>query len=148
MSDDFKFIVFIKKYCYIVLPVVVTILYFFLDYFNIFTYFNNTIVKNINDNVTTMIGISGTLIGFLFTAMTILFSLNKDSKYMQHFKMYGHSKIFSRLIILGILFLFLNVIVWFLNLNIKIVTLFFILGFVETLMASYYTYKLSLNSFN
>ena len=107
MSDDFKFIVFIKKYCYIVLPVVVTILYFFLDYFNIFTYFNNTIVKNINDNVTTMIGISGTLIGFLFTAMTILFSLNKDSKYMQHFKMYGHSKIFSRLIILGILFGFL-----------------------------------------
>lgn len=148
MSDNFKFIVFIKKYCYIVLPVFIAILYILLDYFNIFTYFNDTIVKNINDNVTTMIGISGTLIGFLFTAMTILFSLNKDSKYMQHFKMYGHPKIFSRLIILGILFLFLNVIAWFLNLNIKVVTLFFILGFVETLMASYYTYKLSLNSFN
>lgn len=148
MSDNFKFLVFIKKYCYMVLPVFVAILYFALDYYNIFTYFNDTIVKNINDNVSTMIGISGTLIGFLFTAMTILFSLNKDSKYMQHFNMYGHPIIFSRLIIWGIIFLFFNIVAWFLSLNIKITTLFFILGFAETIMASYYTYKLALNSFN
>lgn len=147
MSDNNKLIVIIKKYCYIVMPVLVTIMYFALDYFNILTYFNKSILENAKDNITTLIGISGSLIGFLFTAMTILFSLNKDSKYMQNFKRYGHHVIFCRLNILGILFLFLNVIAWLLNINIKITILLFVLGFAETIMASYYTYKLSLNSF-
>lgn len=147
MNDSNKLIVITKKYCYIVMPLLVTIIYFILDFFNIPTCFDKTILKNAQDNITTLIGISGTLIGFLFTAMTILFSLNKDSKYMQNFKKYGHHIIFCRLNILGILFLFLNVIAWILNVNIKITILFFVLGFVENIMASYYTYKLSLNSF-
>lgn len=147
MNDSNKLIVITKKYCYIVIPLLVTIIYFILDFFNIPTHFDKTILTNAQDNITTLIGISGTLIGFLFTAMTILFSLNKDSKYMQNFKKYGHHIIFCRLNILGILFLFLNVIAWILNVNIKITILFFVLGFVENIMASYYTYKLSLNSF-
>lgn len=147
MNDNNKLIISVKKYCYIVIPLLVAIIYIILDFFNIPTRFNQTILTNTQENITTLIGISGTLIGFLFTAMTILFSLNKDSKYMQNFKRYGHHIIFCRLNILGILFLFLNVIAWILNINIKTTILFFILGFVENIMASYYTYKLSLNSF-
>ena len=147
MNDNNKLIIFIKKYCYVVAPVLLTLFFIILDCFNIPTFLNNSILKNMEENVTTLIGISGTLIGFLFTAMTILLSLNKDSKYMQNFKRYGHNIIFCRLNILGILFLFFNIIAWLLSMNIKITILFFILGFVETIMASYYTYKLSLNSF-
>jgi len=147
MSDKNKVVIFFKKYCYIVNPILLTILFFILDYFNIPTHLDIFKLKNIEDNVTTLIGMSGTLIGFLFTAMTILFSLNKDSKYMQNFKRYGHHIIFCRLNVLGILFLFLNIVMWLLNVNIKIIILPFVLGFAETIMASYYTYKLSLNSF-
>ena len=81
MSDNNKLVVFIKKNCYKVIPIMVIIIYLLLDYFNIPSYFNKDILKNVQDNVTTLIGISGTLIGFLFTAMTILFSLNKNSEY-------------------------------------------------------------------
>lgn len=147
MSDNNKIIVFFKKYCYLVIPFLISMIYIIVDYFDIITYFNKEIIKNIENNITTLIGISGTLIGFLFTAMTILFSLNKDSKYMQNFKRYGHHRIFCKLNIFGIIFLFLNIISWLLNINIKITLLLFILGFIETIMAAYYTYKLSLNSF-
>lgn len=147
MNDNNKLIVITKKYCYIVMPLLVTLAYFILDFFNIPTQFDKEILENTKENITTLIGISGTLIGFLFTAMTILFSLNKDSQYMQNFKRYGHHLIFCRLNILGILFLFLNIVAWMLNVNIKMIILFFVLGFVENIMASYYTYKLSLNSF-
>ena len=147
MEDNNRLIIFIKKYCYAVFPVLLTIVYIAFDYLNLPTHFNNFSLKNIEDNVTTLIGISGTLIGFLFTAMTIFFSLNKDSKYMQNFKKYGHHKIFCKLNVWGIVFLFLNIFLWLANVNIKIILLPFILGFSETIMASYYKYKLSLNSF-
>lgn len=147
MSDNNRLIVFIKKYCYAVIPVLLTVVFFILDYFNIFTYYNKFILQNIEENITTLIGMSGTLIGFLFTSMTILFSLNKDSEYMKRFKKYGHHVIFCRLNILGITFLFLNIVLWLFNANIKVIILPFVLGFIETIMASYYIYKLSLNSF-
>jgi len=147
MSDNNKLVIFIKKYCYAVIPVTIIITFFLFDYFDLPTYFNIFNLKNIENNVTTLIGISGTLIGFLFTAMTIFFSLNKNSKYMQNFKRYGHHKIFCRLNIYGITFLFFNIILWLANANIKLIILSFVLGFAETIMASYYTYKLSLNNF-
>lgn len=147
MGDNNKLIVFIKRHCYTVTPAILTVFFIILDCLNIPTRLNKSILENMQENIDTLIGISGTLIGFLFTAMTIFLSLNKDSQYMKNFTRYGHNAIFCRLNIWGILFLFLNIIAWILSINIKITILFFVLGFVETIMTSYYTYRISLNSF-
>lgn len=135
--------IFIKKYCYITIPAVTLIILICIKYvFNI-EWVN---LCQTEDN-STLIGISGTLIGFLFTAMTIFFSLNKNQQYMQNFKRYNHHTIFGRLVILGIILLCINIFSWLTKLNQYIIITSFILGIEEFLMAAYYTYKLSLNSF-
>ena len=134
-----KIITFIKKYCYIVIPIITV---FFLTALYSFKIVN--IQKN-DSFLSTIIGISGTLIGFLFTAMTIFFSLNKNTEYMLNFRKYNHHVIFGRLITFGIIFLCINIIFWLFNFNIYTTIISFILGLEETIMAAYYTYKLSLN---
>lgn len=133
---------FIKKYCYISIPILSIIVLLIVNFF----YKLNMV--NISEHSDTIIGISGTLIGFLFTAMTIFFSLNKDSTYMQNFKKYNHHIIFSRLISFGIIALCINIISWLFNLNENIFIFSFIIGIEETVMAAYYIYRLSLNSLN
>ena len=135
-----KIITFIKKYCYIVIPIITV---FFLTALYSFKIVN--IQKN-DSFLSKIIGISGTLIGFLFTAMTIFFSLNKNTEYMLNFRKYNHHVIFGRLITFGIIFLCINIIFWLFNFNIYTTIISFILGLEETIMAAYYTYKLSLNS--
>lgn len=136
-----KVIIYIKKYCYIVIPILTIILLAIL-------YYKKLLILSENDNfLPTLIGISGTLIGFLFTAMTVFFSLNKNTEYMKNFKKYNHHIIFGRLITFGIIFLCINIIFWLFNLNKYIIIISFVLGLEETVMAAYYTYKLSLNSF-
>lgn len=139
--DNNTLVIILKKYCYIVIPLITVILFIMLNSFKLFN------VKNFQENLSTIVGISGTLIGFLFTAMTIFFSLNKDSRYMKNFKKYNHHIIFCRLITFGIIFLCLNITSWIFNINANLTILLFILGFEETIMSAYYTYKLSLNSF-
>ncbi len=138
-----KIIIFIKKYCYITIPIFTLVILIIIRY--IFK------VEWVNlcqkDNDSTLVGISGTLIGFLFTAMTIFFSLNKNQKYMQNFKKYNHHLIFGRLVTTGIILLCINIFSWLIKLNQYVVITSFILGIEESLMAAYYTYKLSLNSF-
>lgn len=132
---------FIKKYCYISIPVLSILI------IGVLLFFNKLNILNIKDNSGTIIGISGTLIGFLFTAMTIFFSLNKDSQYMQNFKRYNHHVIFSRLVSCGIIALCINISSWLFNFNYSILIISFLIGIEETVMAAYYIYKLSLNSF-
>lgn len=134
----------IKKYCYISIPII-TILFLYIAN-------RNNICKlpdeqEIQEYLATVVGISGSLVGFLFTAMTIFFSLNKDSKYMKNFKKYNHHFIFSRLVTFGIITLCLNIILWLFNANKYITVLSFIVGLEESLMSAYYIYKLALNSF-
>lgn len=133
--------IFIKKYCYAIVPIITIFLLTIL-------YCKKIIVLPENENYfPTLIGVSGTLIGFMFTAMTIFFSLNRNTAYMQNFKIYGHHIIFSRLVTFGIVFLSMNIICWLFNFNKYIILISFILGLEESIMAAYYTYKLSLNSF-
>ena len=135
--------IFIKKYCYITIPTLTLIILICIRYaLNI--EWVNLCQK---DNDSTLVGISGTLVGFLFTAMTIFFSLNKNQQYMQNFKRYNHHVIFGRLVTMGIILLCINIFSWLIKLNQYIVITSFILGIEESLMAAYYTYKLSLNSF-
>lgn len=133
--------IFIKKYCYFCVPIITILILVLL-------YCNKIIILPDNDNYfPTLVGIGGTLIGFMLTAMTIFFSLNKNTQYMQNFKKYNHHIIFSRLVTFGITFLCMNIISWLFNFNKYIILISFILGLEETIMAAYYTYKLSLNSF-
>ena len=98
-----KVIIFIKKYCYIVIPIITV---FFLTALYSFKIVN---IKKNDSVLSKIIGISGTLIGFLFTAMTIFFSLNKNTEYMLNFRKYNHHVIFGRLITFGIIFLCINI---------------------------------------
>lgn len=132
---------FIKKYCYITIPILVIAFIMLCNRFY-------TISVIDNDSLQTLIGVSGTLIGFLFTAMTIFFSLNKNSQYMQNFKKYNHHIIFGRLVTIGLTMLCASIVTWIFNFNKDIIIILFIIGGTETLMAAYYVYKLSLNSFN
>lgn len=141
-------IIYIKKYCYIVIPLitlVVLIPLYILKILNVPNDPNN--VDILKDYLSTLVGISGTLIGFLFTAITIFFSLNKDSQYMKYFKKYNHHIIFGRLVTIGIVFLCLNIVFWLFNFDKHIIVLSFIVGLENSIMAAYYIYKLSMNSF-
>jgi hypothetical protein len=82
-----------RKYCYFTIPVVAFAILLILDFnFKIFKY----ISTNSNIMMPTLIGISGTLIGFLITAVTIFLSLPKENHIMKNVKKYGHDKIFIR----------------------------------------------------
>lgn len=132
---------FVKKYCYISIPIFSMLILGILLFFDILS------IIDVEKDSSTIIGTSGTLIGFLFTAMTIFFSLNKDSKYMQNFKKYKHHIIFSRLVSGGIIALCINIVSWLFKFSSSIFICSFIIGIEETIMAAYYIYKLSLNSF-
>lgn len=140
----FNYIIkFVKKYCYVIIPLISVVLLFILDKKNILN------LPNEKDSslLEPMIGISGTLIGFLFTAMSIFFSLNKNSTYMQNLKKYNHHIIFSRFVACGIMSLTINIVFWLFDLSLKIIVISFIIGLEETIMCAYYTYVISLNSF-
>lgn len=132
---------FIKKYCYVSIPIPTIFILTILYSLQILSFPEN------DDFLSTLVGTAGALIGFLFTAMTIFFSLNKNTEYMKNFKRYNHHIIFGRLITFGIIFLCINIVFWLFNLNKYITVIAFVLGLEETIMAAYYTYKLSLNSF-
>nr|DAM85238.1 MAG TPA: hypothetical protein [Caudoviricetes sp.] len=140
--------IFIKKHCYIVIPAVTIIIFIILKCNNLIIIPEDENDRTVlADYLSTLVGISGTLIGFLFTAITIFLSLNKDTQYMQNFKKYNHHIIFGRLVTLGIAILSINIILWLFSFDKFLIMASFIIGLEETLMAAYYIYKLSLNSF-
>ena len=84
---------FIKKYCYIAVPII-TILIYLIAY--VINNKFNIIQISLNNDDSTIIQISGTLIGFLLTAITIFLSLPKDTALMERVKKHNHHKIFFR----------------------------------------------------
>lgn len=136
---------FIKKYCYISLPII-TILIYMLIYFlkQKYTLFSNL---QISDDDATLIQISGTLIGFLLTAMTIFLSLPKDTELMKRIKKHKHHIIFGRCVFFGLLISTINISLWIFSANERFLIMLFILSLEETLMAAYYIYKLCIYNF-
>ena len=132
---------FIKKYCYLTIPSLLLPIIYLLYKFNLLN------IQFNDEYFPTLVSISGTLIGFLLTAMTIFFSLNKNIEYMRNFKKYKQHIVFSRIITFGIIFLSLNIGIWLFNGNSYIIVATFLIGLLETLMATYYTYRLAFNSF-
>lgn len=134
----------LEKYCYISYPLITIILIvplkLLLDYFSI----NIKLVENFSG---TIVQISGGLIGFLLTAITIFLSFPKDTKIMQRFKKYRHHIIFSRCIFLGLFNLILSIFFWIFEASTLLVFLSFILGLEETIISVRYIYKLVIYNF-
>ena len=133
---------FIKKYCYISIPTITSIVIAIL-YFSKIICFSEILT---NDD-TTLIQISGTLIGFLLTTMTIFLNLPKDTQLIHRIKKYGHHKIFSRCASIGLIILTIDIFLWLIKIPSEFVIFVFLLGLEETLMAAYYIYKLCIYSF-
>ncbi len=133
---------FIKKYCYLSIPIVTCIIIFIIHLTKILDF--SGIFVNEASNI---IQISGTLIGFLLTAITIFLSLPKDTKLMQRIKKYNHHKIFSRCVSIGLILLTLDICLWLIKVPNTYIVLIFLLGLEETLMAAYYIYKLCIYNF-
>ena len=133
---------FIKKYCYLSIPIVTCIIIFIIHLTKILDF--SGIFVNEASNI---IQISGTLIGFLLTAITIFLSLPKDTKLMQRIKKYNHHKIFSRCVSIGLILLTLHICLWLIKVPNTYIVLIFLLGLEETLMAAYYIYKLCIYNF-
>lgn len=133
---------FIKKYCYLSIPVVTCIIICIIHVTKILD-FSSIFV----DETSNIIQISGTLIGFLLTAITIFLSLPKDTKLMQRIKKYNHHKIFSRCVSIGLILLTLDICLWLIKVPNTYIVLIFLLGLEETLMAAYYIYKLCIYNF-
>lgn len=133
---------FIKKYCYLSIPIVTCIIIFIIHLTKILDF--SGIFVNEASNI---IQISGTLIGFLLTAITIFLSLPKDTKLMQRIKKYNHHKIFSRCVSIGLILLTLDICLWLIKVPNTYIVLIFLLGLEETLMATYYIYKLCIYNF-
>jgi len=100
-----------------------------------------------SDDLGTIIGMSGTLIGFLFTAITVFLSLPKDSDVMKNVKSSKHHIIFGNCVMCGVIFLTLCILSWMLKLLSVIVVIFFLAGLVETLICVHYIYTLCVYNF-
>lgn len=134
--------IFVKKYCYLTIPIGTCIIIGILHFTRIVDF--SCIFVNEPSNI---IQISGTLIGFLLTAITIFLSLPKETKLMQRIKKYNHHKIFSRCVSLGLIILTIDICFWLVKFPNIYIVLCFLLGLEETLMAAYYIYKLCLYNF-
>ena len=134
---------FIKKTCYISVPILISTFLMVLFILNKFLIKYNF---NITDKISTIIGIVGTLIGFLLTAITIFSGIPKDNQIFKKVIRYNHHIIFSKCVLLGILFSSLTMFIWIIGLSDKWILLGFTLSFSETIMASWYIYKFSIFS--
>ena len=133
---------FIKKYCYISIPTATSIVIAII-YFSKIICFSGILT---NDDAT-LIQISGTLIGFLLTTMTIFLSLPKDTQLIHRIKKYRHHKIFSRCASIGLIILTIDIFLYLIKIPSEFVIFIFLLGLEETLMAAYYIYKLCIYNF-
>ena len=131
---------YIKKWCFLSIPIITS--FIFLIIYNCTDFFNN-----LNSDDSTTIQISGTMIGFLLTAITIFLSLPKNTEYMKRIKKYKHDKIFAKCIFVGLLVLTADIIIWILKVPSIYITWLFIIGLEETLISAYYIYRLCVDNF-
>lgn len=135
---------FLKKYCYVTMPIISIII------FTIVIYFCDVdqIIENLpSESRNTVIGIAGTLIGFLFTAMTIFLNLPKDNDIMKRAKRSKHHQIFGKCVLFGIIFLTICMLFWLCNAPSSWIVMIFFAGLVETLISAFYVYKLCIYNF-
>lgn len=129
-----------KKYCYISCPVIVTIFFIFINK-KIYS------ISVSEDRLNAIIGLLGTLVGFLLMAITVFLSLPKENIVIKRVKKYKHHKIFTKCILLGIFFSCLTILFWVMNFSVNLILITFLISISETMIAAYYIYLLCLYSF-
>lgn len=136
---------FFKKYCYATMPIISLMLFMSIVYGLKY----DSIISNMSseDNLGIIIGMAGTLIGFLFTAITIFLNLPKDSDVMKLVKSSRHHIIFGKCVICGVVFLALCIVLWMFNLPSVTIVMLFVAGLTETLICVHYIYRLCIYNF-
>ena len=134
----------LEKYCYISYPIITIILIIILKLMSNYYNINIKLVDNFSE---TIVQISGSLIGFLLTAITIFLSFPKDTKIMQRFKKHKHHIIFSKCIFCGLFALIVSIFFWIFKSSNIYVFVSFIVGLEETLISARYIYKLVIYNF-
>ncbi|QNO17681.1 hypothetical protein [Caproicibacterium amylolyticum] len=116
---------------------------------NRFSWFNKFInSNNVESNFSNLATISGTMIGFLITAMTIFFSMPKESQMMKEVLRYEHHKTFIYTIIFGTVAFGVTIILWLFGPQmLKIAVYSFIAGIAEIATTIYYLYNLIMGNF-
>lgn len=134
----------IAKYCYIAYPFITIIILLILYFISLKFNFKFDFADNMSES---LIQISGSLIGFLLTAITVFLSLPKDNKIMQRVKRYNHHRIFGKCIFLGLLVLSISIFLWIFKAPEWSILISFILGLEEVIISAYYVYILCIYNF-
>lgn len=141
MRDKFNnlmvdFVTCIRKYSYIVFPVISLLFIFVIKYFNII---NVNVDSDLRNNI---VNVSGVLSGFLFTACGIFISL-PDNNFIRYLKKSNHFAIVYKVLLFGIIFLISSMILGIFKLYDKLMIIIFICGMTEVVISVYYFYKIT-----
>lgn len=132
----------LNKYCFIYAPIVGTIIMIILEYFNVTDSLADTSLKY------EVIGIAGTLAGFLLTIYVMFYSLNQNTEYIKKLSRHKHIKIFTNCVIYGMIFLVTDIFLVFIDIPEIIVKLLFMCGLSELICTMYYIFVISTHNQN
>ena len=120
---------------YIFIPLIVLAIYFILNhYFD----FDISKIKTLNEK---LIDISLTLAGILLTILGLFMAL-PSTEGRKLLKRYGHNKILTKTLIIGTLALLFTTLLSALEIQTIMTYVLLIIGFVETIIASIWIYKM------
>lgn len=141
MRDKFNnflvdFITCIRKYSYIVFPLMSLLFIYLVKIFDIVSV---TIDSDLRNNI---VNVSGVLTGFLFTSCGIFISL-PDNNFISYLKKSNHFIIVYRVLLFGIIFLISSMLLGIFKLFDKIMITVFICGMTEVIISVYYFYKIT-----
>lgn len=101
---------------------------------------------SLNKNIVqSIISVSGSLAGFLFTTLGILIGL-PDNKFIQLLKKTKYMQVVFNTIIIGIISLLISTVLGVFNILKSINICIFIIGMAETFLGAIYLYKITLYS--
>lgn len=129
---------FIKKWSYIIIPVLVFI-FFQISSKSPF----NIIDDRIYNKLDTLVSISGSIVSILIAILTIYISLVPVNEKMQKLKQTAHNTILINNIASGIMLYLCNIILWILNLSDFYVVLLFLCASSNLIVTIYYIVKIS-----
>ena len=140
MENIFNF-AFKYLYFFALLPLPAILL---IDYW--FQPFNEFYISD--NSLSGLSGIAASFLGFLLTALTIVLSIPKESKYMKLLKRFNHHKIFGRIVVVGVIMFVGTIVFWFLGEKfIRLAFYSFCGGLFEVIAAFYYSYRMIVDNF-
>ncbi len=126
----------LRRWSFITIPLILLIAFlFYCCHFHIV--FSESTISSI-------VNISGVLIGFLFTMQTLLFTFPQENKFIQRLKEFEYFKIIIKNIISGEIFLLIALVIGLFGFESKLCISSFILGLSNVLVTGYYMGRISI----